>query len=91
MALTLQEVNAWILNASKSDIENVVRTCGIRRDQLGQINAVSLSNGDRVKFDGGRGRGVITGTFQGMARKNALVKADSGLTWRVSPHLLVAE
>ncbi|CAB4196721.1 hypothetical protein UFOVP1290_241 [uncultured Caudovirales phage] len=91
MSLTLQEVNAWILSAAHGDLVQVSRVVKLRNEQLGQINAVSFSNGDRVYFDGGRGRGVIRGVFQGVARKNALVKADGGLTWRVAPYLLMAE
>lgn len=88
---TLQEVKSYLLTATKEEVEQVQSVARLRMDQIGMINAVSFINGDRVKFDGGRGRGIIHGTFQGIARKNALVKDDRGMNWRVSPQFLQAE
>ena len=89
--VSLQEVKSFLLSASKEDVEQVQTVARLRMDQIGMINAVSFTNGDRVKFDAGRGRGFIHGTFQGIARKNALVKDDRGMNWRVSPQFLTAE
>ncbi len=88
---SLQDVKSFLLSATKDEVEQVQQIARMRMDQIGMINAVSFQNGDRVKFDGGRGRGFIHGTFQGIARKNALVKDDRGMNWRVSPQLLTAE
>jgi co-chaperonin GroES (HSP10) len=88
---TLQDVKGFLLSASKEEVEQVQAVARMRMDQIGMINAVSFQNGDRVKFDGGRGRGMIYGSFQGIARKNALVKDDRGMNWRVSPQLLKPE
>jgi hypothetical protein len=88
---SLQEVKSFLLTATKEEVEQVQSVARLRMDQIGMINAVSFENGDRVKFDGGRGRGIIRGTFQGIARKNALVKDDRGMNWRVSPQFLQAE
>jgi hypothetical protein len=88
--VNLQDVKGWVLTASREDLEQISGVMKIRRDQLGQLHALEFQPGDRVYFDAGN-RGVIRGVFQNIARKNAIVKADTGGNWRVSPHLLHAD
>ena len=79
-----------MLFASREDLEQLTATIKVRRDQLGQLHALEFQTGDRVYFDAGN-RGIIRGVFQNVARKNAIVKSDSGIIWRVTPHLLHAD
>lgn len=88
--MTLQEVKTWLLLASREDLSQVSEIIKVRRDQLAHLHALEFQSGDRVYFDAGN-RGIIRGTFQNVARKNAIVKADSGMIWRVSPQLLHAD
>ena len=88
--MNLQDVKKWILFASVEDLNQLRDTINVRQDQLGALNALQFNTGDRVTFDGGS-RGTIRGVFQSCARKNAIVKDDRGLIWRVSPHLLKME
>lgn len=81
---TTNEVLEWVRAAEKVDLDLVTELIKIRRTSL----ARTFKPGDRVKFDGGRGRGVIRGKFVKLLQKNASVQTDAGLVWRVSPGLL---
>jgi hypothetical protein len=88
MAVTLSEVLTWVGQASKSEMDQVRAQMAFRQNVLARSIGRSFQPGDRVKFDGGRSRGIIHGKFIKLMQKNASVLADGGATWRVNPSLL---
>ena len=86
MATALLDVLTWINTASDEDLTQV--TQAIKMFQ--SLNAYKFKAGDPVKFDGGRNRGVMHGTFVKLMQKNASVRVN-GVVWRVSPHLVQAD
>ncbi len=87
---TFDDVKSWVSSASMQDIENLMGIVKVRRNLIGLQVGFSFKAGDRVWFDAGN-RGIIRGQFVKQNQKNAKVKADNGVTWTVSPHLLNAE
>ena len=60
------------------------------KDVRGQVNTVAkyqFQPGDRVRFEGRRGK-IVTGTVERLMQKNVRVTADGGVGWRVSPSVL---
>lgn len=88
MTTTYNDVQLWLLSeANLEQLSALSDLIQMRRKNLGIQSALSFKAGDLVWFDAKR-KGIIKGTFIRLMQKNAEVKADSGVTWRVSPQLL---
>jgi hypothetical protein len=83
---TTSEVMEWVRTASKTDLDMVKDYIQMQRMNLGRV----FKPGDKVKFDGGRNRGMMHGTFVKAMQKNAEVLCN-GARWRVNPALLEAD
>lgn len=83
------DVKMYVLTkATAKEISELYDYARVRSSELGALNAAQFKNGDPVQFDGGRGRGMITGTFVRLLQKNAIVKDSYGREWRVAPNFL---
>jgi hypothetical protein len=83
---TTTEVIEWVRTATKQDLDMVKDYIQLQRTRMGR----TFQPGDKVKFDGGRSRGMIYGTFVKVMQKNAEVLSN-GMRWRVNPALLEAD
>lgn len=85
-------VNPVVFNAiasmDREQLNAVINAINIRRDFLTQMATTAINPGDKVWFDGGKGRGPIHGTVKKVNRKTVIVHAADGMTWRVSPPLI---
>lgn len=54
---------------------------------LSQLIKLEFKKGDKVKFNA-KSRGLQTGVVTKINSKTIAVKADTGVTWKVSPNLL---
>lgn len=83
------DVKMYVLNkASEAEIRELYDYASVRTTELGALNAAKFKKDDPIIFDGGRGRGMVQGTFVRLLQKNAVVKDTLGREWRVSPNLL---
>lgn len=83
---TTTEVMDWVRTANKSDLDMVKDYIQLQRQRMGR----TFKPGDKVKFDGGRNRGMMHGTFVKAMQKNTEVLCN-GSRWRVNPALLEAD
>lgn len=83
------DVKMYILTkATETEIREMYDYARVRTTELGTLNAAKFKKDDAIMFDGGRGRGMIQGTFIRLLQKNAVIKDLYGREWRVSPNLL---
>lgn len=86
---TFYDVKMYVLTkATAEEIHSLYDYARARTNELGAINVRQFKAGDAIMFDGGRGRGMIHGTFVRSLQKNAVVKDQMGMEWRVSPNIL---
>lgn len=83
---TTTEVMDWVRSASKTDLDMVKDYIQMQRMNMGRV----FKAGDKVKFDGGRNRGIVHGIFVKAMQKNTEVLCN-GSRWRVNPALLEAD
>ena len=83
------DVKLFVLTkATQAEIQELYDYAKVRSNELGALNAAQFKKGDPVTFDGGRGHGPVTGTFQRLLAKNAVITDSFGREWRVNPSLL---
>lgn len=86
------DVKMYILNkATAAEIRELYDYARVRTTELGALNAAQFKKDDPIMFDGGRGRGMVHGKFVRLLQKNAVVKDQLGMEWRVAPNLLQAD
>ena len=85
--MSMDEVREFLRSASREDLNNLSAFMKLRRDQLDAEVGMSFVYGEPVEFDA-KNRGMVSGKFMGIKRKNATVITDTNVQWTVSPSLL---
>ena len=78
----LQKIIEDIYKMDSADIQSIVDTVKLRRNQLHFSDAQSFTVGDRVSFNGRRGA-IEKGTVEKIKIKFILVRTTSGIRWNV--------
>lgn len=82
----VQTTIAAIHNMNSDELNQVVEAIKMQRTFLARSTARALSIGDRVEFQGRRGR--VQGVVEKVNRKTVLVRASDGVRWKVTASLL---
>lgn len=83
---SVQTAISAIRNMNNDEINQVVEAIKLQRTFLARSTARGLSVGDRVEFEGRRGR--VVGHVTKVNRKTVLVRAVDGTQWKVTASLL---
>jgi hypothetical protein len=82
--MKLNEVILAIRGMNNQEISTVIEAIKMQRQFNSRMATRSIRPNDRVQFNAGRNRGVITGTVQKVNIKNLRVKQDNTFTiWNV--------
>lgn len=85
MSINIDNLTEDELRELNHRIVERLRMC---RDLKAHVTMMDFRIGERVCFNTGDHRGVITGTLTKHNRKSVTVIADSGTPWKVSPGFL---
>ena len=76
------DIHNEIFNMNSEELESVIESVKLRRNQLHFQDAHNLKSNDRVSFTGRHGR-TETGTVEKVKIKYVLVRTDRGQRWNV--------
>ena len=76
------DIHEAIFKMNADELESIMASVKLRRNQLHSLDAHSLRIGDRVSFEGRYGRTEM-GTVEKIKIKYVLVRTDRGQRWNV--------
>lgn len=88
--MTIDDVLKYLEQATKEDMNRIIRGINDRRAQLSQIEAMKFRKGDKVEFNSSKTGELVKGTILKINQKTISLLSDEGTNWRVSPGMLRA-
>lgn len=86
--MTIDDVLKYLEQATKDDMNRMIRGINDRRAQIAMIDSMKFRKGDRVEFNSSKTGELIKGTILTINQKTISLLSDTGTNWRVSPGML---
>ena len=85
---TLPEIQAMIMNMDNDEMNSIIETTKLRRNQIHSEAKMMFKVGDKVYFVSKK-QGKVYGTVEKINRKYIVIDQTNGMmSWRVSPTFL---